>query len=114
LRQTSGALRQSEGSGVRAARGRSEKACGLKRLSRMARQTARMRAKSRVLTATCAASTTARRANRSTGRRKIPNQANGLSRAAGISPKSNINCADESCGKLVAKQLAQIFVAAKR
>jgi hypothetical protein len=31
----------------------------------------------------------------------------------GISPKSNITCADESCGKLVAKPLARIFVAAK-
>jgi hypothetical protein len=37
-----------------------------------------------------------------------------LKPVAGISPKSNISCADESCGKLVAKPLAQIFVAAKR
>jgi hypothetical protein len=72
------------------------------------------RAKSCVLTGTCAASEPTRRANRSSGRRKIPNQASGLSRAAGISPKSNINRVDKSCGKLEAKQLAEIFVAAKR
>jgi hypothetical protein len=36
-----------------------------------------------------------------------------LKRAVGISPKSNINCTEKSCGKLAAKPLAQIFVAAK-
>lgn len=36
-----------------------------------------------------------------------------LKRAIGISPKSDINCADKSCGKLAATSLAQIFVAAK-
>jgi hypothetical protein len=51
---------------------------------------------------------------RRAGRRKIPNQANGLSRAAAIFAQSNIKCADKSCGKLVAKRVAQNFVAAKR
>jgi hypothetical protein len=36
-----------------------------------------------------------------------------LKRVSGISPKSNINCTEESCGKLAAKQFSQIFVAAK-
>jgi hypothetical protein len=51
--------------------------------------------------------------DRRSGRRKIPNQGKGLSRPGGILPKSNINRTDESCGKLMAKQLAQIFLAAK-
>jgi hypothetical protein len=37
-----------------------------------------------------------------------------LKRAAGISPKSNINRADKSCGKLAAKPLAQIFLRQSR
>jgi hypothetical protein len=73
----------------------------------------RSHAKSCVPGGTCPGLRDAAPRQRRTGRRKIPNQANGLSRVAGISPKSTINCAGKSCGKLVAEQLAQIFVAAK-
>jgi hypothetical protein len=51
---------------------------------------------------------------RRTGRCKIPNQGNGLSRVGRNLAKSNINCADKSCGKLEAKRVARISLRQSR
>ena len=93
--QTSGALRQTEGSPRQHSARTTRKSVTLEALGPHAGSEPRERAKSCVPTGTCAASTTARRAKGRTGRCKIPNQANGLKPRRRNFAKSNINRAGE-------------------